>query len=294
MLELRSLTRRFGAVTALDDVSLAVRPGVLTGFIGANGAGKTTAMRIVVGVLAPDTGEVLWHGAPVGRADRRRFGYMPEERGLYPKMAVLDQLVFFARLHGIAGQGAERRARNLLEELGLGARAGEAVQKLSLGNQQRAQVAAALVHDPQLLVLDEPFSGLDPVAADVLAALLRRRAAAGVPVLFSSHQLDLVERLCDDIVIINRGRVIAAGHARDLRAQRAGARYRLQLGADAGWLRDEPGLRVLDVEGDQALVELPRLEDDQRLLIRALGHGPVHEFRRAIPTLAEIFREAVK
>jgi ABC-2 type transport system ATP-binding protein len=294
MLELRSLTRRFGAVTALDDVTFAVRPGVLTGFIGANGAGKTTAMRIVVGVLAADAGDVLWQGGPASRAERRRFGYMPEERGLYPKMTVLDQLVFFARLHGIAADAAEHRARDLLEELGLGQRAGEAVQKLSLGNQQRAQVGAALVHDPELLVLDEPFSGLDPVAVDVLAALLRRRAAAGVPVLFSSHQLDLVERLCDDIVIINRGRVIAAGAARDLRAQRAGARYRLQLGGDAGWLRDEPGVEVLDVDGEQALVELRRLEDDQRLLTRALVHGPVHEFRRAIPTLAEIFREAVK
>ena len=293
MLQLRALCRRFGPVPALDDVTFAVRPGVLTGFIGANGAGKTTAMRIVVGVLAPDSGDVLWDGAPVGSDQRRRFGYMPEERGLYPRMTVLDQLVFFARLHGIAPDAADRRARVLLDELRLGARAGDQVQKLSLGNQQRAQVGAALVHDPELLVLDEPFSGLDPVAVDVLAALLRRRAAAGVPVLFSSHQLDLVERLCDDIVIINRGRVLASGHARELRSQRAGARYRLQLGADAGWLRDEPGVRVLDVAGEAALVELLRVEDDQRLLTRALAHGPVHEFRRAIPTLAEIFREAV-
>ena len=294
MLELRSLTRRFGAVTALDDVGFAVRPGVLTGFIGANGAGKTTAMRIVVGVLAPDAGEVLWQGRPAGPDQRRRFGYMPEERGLYPRMTVLDQLVFFARLHGVPPGDAERRARDLLEELGLGPRAGEQLQKLSLGNQQRAQVAAALVHDPDLLVLDEPFSGLDPVAVDVMAALLRRRAAAGVPVLFSSHQLDLVERLCDDVVIIDHGRVLAAGAASDLRAQRAGARYRLTVGGDAGWLRDESGVRVLDVDGGTALVELPGIEDDQRLLTRALAHGPVHEFRRALPTLAEIFREAVK
>jgi len=294
MLELRSLTRRFGAVTALDAVGFAVRPGVLTGFIGANGAGKTTAMRIVVGVLAPDAGEVLWQGGPAGPDQRRRFGYMPEERGLYPKMTVLDQLVFFARLHGFRPDAAERRARDLLEELGLGPRAGEQLQKLSLGNQQRAQVAAALVHDPDLLVLDEPFSGLDPVAVDVMAALLRRRAAAGVPVLFSSHQLDLVERLCDDVVIINGGRVLAAGHANVLRAQRAGARYRVTLGDDAGWLRDESGVRVLDVEGNSALVELPGVEHDQRLLTTALAHGPVHEFRRALPTLAEIFREAVK
>src|SRR3954447_19552552 len=293
MLELRSLTRRFGPVLALDGVGFAVRPGVLTGFIGANGAGKTTAMRIVVGVLAPDSGDVLWNGAPVGPAERRRFGYMPEERGLYPKMAVLDQLVFFARLHGYGVRAAERRARELLDELGLGPRAGDPLEKLSLGNQQRAQVAAALVHEPELLILDEPFSGLDPVAVDVMAALLRRRAAAGVPVLFSSHQLDLVERLCDDVVIINGGRVHAAGHAAILREGRAGARFHLRLGGGAGWLRDEPGVRVLDVDGEAALVELPAVADDQRLLGAALAHGPVHEFRRALPTLAEIFREAV-
>jgi ABC-2 type transport system ATP-binding protein len=293
MLELRSLTRRFGAVPALDDVGFAVRPGVLTGFIGANGAGKTTAMRIVVGVLAADSGEVLWRGVPATAWDRRRFGYMPEERGLYPKMSVIDQLVFFARLHGFAPEAADRRARDLLDELGLGPRADDRLEKLSLGNQQRAQVAAALVHDPELLVLDEPFSGLDPVAVDVMAALLRRRAAAGVPVLFSSHQLDLVERLCDDVVIINGGRVRAAGHAADLREERAGARFHLRLGGDAGWLRDEPGVRVLDVAGRDALVELPGRADDQSLLTTALAHGPVHEFRRAVPTLAEIFREAV-
>jgi ABC-2 type transport system ATP-binding protein len=293
MLEVRSLTRRFGPVVALDDVGFAVRPGVLTGFIGANGAGKTTAMRIVVGVLAPDAGEVLWHGVPATPQARRRFGYMPEERGLYPKMTVLDQLVFFARLHGYAPDAAARRARELLDELGLGPRANDQLQKLSLGNQQRAQVAAALVHEPELLVLDEPFSGLDPVAVDVMAALLRRRAAAGVPVLFSSHQLDLVERLCDDIVIINAGRVHAAGHAADLRSRSAGVRFQLRLGGDAGWLRDEPGVRVLDVDGAEALVELPAVADDQRLLAAALARGPVHEFRRAVPTLAEIFREAV-
>jgi ABC-2 type transport system ATP-binding protein len=293
VLELRSLTRRFGPVLALDDVGFAVRPGVLTGFIGANGAGKTTTMRIVVGVLAQDSGEVLWQGAAATAKDRRHFGYMPEERGLYPKMAVLDQLVFFARLHGFTTEAAHRHARDLLDELGLGPHANDRLEKLSLGNQQRAQVAAALVHDPDLLVLDEPFSGLDPVAADAVAALLRHRAAAGVPVLFSSHQLELVERLCDDVVIINRGRIRVAGHAADLREQRAGARFHLRLGVDAGWLRDHPGVRVLDVAGARALVELPDVADDQRLLKAALAHGPVHEFQRALPTLAEIFREAV-
>jgi ABC-2 type transport system ATP-binding protein len=293
MLELHSLSRRFGPVLALDDVSFAVRPGVLTGFVGANGAGKTTTLRIVVGVLAPDGGEVRWNGTPVGLEERRRFGYMPEERGLYPKMPVLDQLVFFARLHGVSAASAQTRVMHLLDELGLGARARDPLEKLSLGNQQRAQVAAALVHEPDLLLLDEPFSGLDPVAVDVLATQLRRRAAAGVPVLFSSHQLDLVERLCDDVVIVDHGRVRAAGSAAELREQRAGARYHLRLGADAGWLRDEPGVRVLDVDGTAALVELDDRAHDQPLLRAALSRGPVHEFRRALPTLAEIFRETL-
>ncbi len=278
----------------MDGVSFAVRPGVLTGFIGANGAGKTTTMRIVLGVLGADEGQVCWRGSPAGPAQRRGFGYMPEERGLYPKMSVFDQLVFFARLHGVAPAAASRRARDLLEELGLAERGDQPVEKLSLGNQQRAQVAAALIHDPELLVLDEPFSGLDPVAVDVMAALLRRRAYGGVPVLFSSHQLDLVERLCDDVVIINGGRVVATGSSQELRRQRAGARYRLELGSDSGWLRDEPGVHVLDIDGPRALVELPDSGSDQHLLARALAHGPVHGFTRAVPTLAEIFREAVQ
>ncbi len=294
MLELRSATRWFGPVTALDAVSFGVRPGAVTGFIGANGAGKTTAMRIVMGVLAPHGGEVLWQDARVGAEQRRCFGYMPEERGLYPKMTVLDQLVFFARLRGITTNGARRRARDLLEELGLGERAGEQLQKLSLGNQQRAQVAAALVHGPDLLVLDEPFNGLDPTAVDVMAGLLQRRVSAGVAVLFSSHQLDLVERLCDDVVIINHGRIAAAGHADTLRAERAGTRFRLRVGGDTGWLHHEPDVTVLELAGTDALVELPCPDDDQRLLKTALDHGPVHEFRRALPTLAEIFKEAAR
>jgi len=294
MLELHEVSKRFGDLTAVDSVSFAVRPGVMTGFIGANGAGKTTTMRIVLGVLAADHGTLRWKGSELDADARRGFGYMPEERGLYPKMGVLDQLVFLARLHGISPDVARLRGGDLLTELGLGDRTATAVEKLSLGNQQRAQIAAALVHDPELLVLDEPFSGLDPVAVDVMAGMLRRRAAEGAAVLFSSHQLDLVERLCDDVVIIDAGRVVAAGPSATLREERAGARYRLTLGADPGWLRDEPGVTVLEVHGGRVLVELAEPADDQRLLHRALDHGPVRGFARAVPTLAEIFREAVR
>ena len=294
MLELIDVRRSFGETRALDDVSFTVRPGRLTGFIGANGAGKTTTMRIVLGVLAADGGDVRWRGARVTAEARRRFGYMPEERGLYPKMGIADQLVFFARLHGLTAAAAHRRVAELLAELGLAERAGDRLEKLSLGNAQRAQVAAALVHDPELLVLDEPFSGLDPIAVDTMAVMLRRRAADGVPVLFSSHQLDLVDRLCDDVVLIHSGRVVAAGSADELRAAHAPRRFRIELDADAGWLRERSDVRVLDVEGPRALVELAPDTDGRALLSAALERGAVVAFAPVVPSLSEIFREVTR
>jgi ABC-2 type transport system ATP-binding protein len=294
MLELSGISRSFDVRKVLDQVSFGVQPGRLTGFVGSNGAGKTTTMRIILGVLAPDAGTVLWQGLPATAATRRRFGYMPEERGLYPKMPILDQLVFLARLHGVSAPGAVRRARELLGRLGLGDRAGDRLDALSLGNQQRVQVAAALIHDPVLLVLDEPFSGLDPMAVDTMTGLLRDHAAGQVPVLFSSHQLDLVERICDDLVIIAEGGVVAAGTVEGLREQHSGARYRVVLGDDAGWLRDVPQLTVLDVDGPRALVDLPGRDQDQQLLNRALARGPVHEFTRVVPALADVYREVAR
>jgi ABC-2 type transport system ATP-binding protein len=187
MLDVRAISRRFGDRVALQDVSFSVGAGRLTGFVGANGAGKTTAMRVILGVLAADNGEVCWHGRPIGSAERRRFGYMPEERGLYPKMKVANQISYFARLHGMDERAAQRATDELLEQLSLAERAKDPVESLSLGNQQRAQIAAALVHDPIALILDEPFSGLDPLVVDSVVAVVRERARRGVPVLFSSH-----------------------------------------------------------------------------------------------------------
>ena len=234
MLELTGLRRTFGEVVALDDVSFVVPAGEIVGFVGPNGAGKTTAMRIALGVLTPDAGQVRWRGEPIDARVRRRSGYMPEERGLYPKMRVLDQLVYLARLHGLATADARRRALETLEVLGVAERRSDRVESLSLGNQQRVQLAAALVHEPDLLVLDEPFSGLDPVGVDVLSGVLRRQAANhGVPVVFSSHQLDLVERLCDRVVLIDHGRVVAQGTIDELRARRERRLFLVQVsGAD--------------------------------------------------------------
>ncbi|RZS91481.1 ABC-2 type transport system ATP-binding protein [Motilibacter rhizosphaerae] len=292
MLEIRSLRKAYGDTVALDDLSLTVRPGEVFGFVGQNGAGKTTTMRIVLGVLAADSGEVHWDGRPMDAAARLRTGYMPEERGLYPKMRVRDQLVYLARLHGSSAPDARRSTDELLAALGLEERADSRIEALSLGNQQRVQLAAALVHDPELLVLDEPFSGLDPVGVDALAATLRTRVDRGVPVLFSSHQLDLVERLCDSVGIVKAGRVVAEGSVGALRQQGRARRLRVRT-PDAAWAQGLPGVLVLSRDGDAQLLELADDVDDQTVLDAARRSGPVHEFAPVLPSLTELFREVV-
>jgi ABC-2 type transport system ATP-binding protein len=296
VLELIDLYRRFDDVVALDGVSFEVPEGSIVGFVGPNGAGKTTAMRIALGVLEADRGEVRWGGKPVDAIARRRFGYMPEERGLYPKMRVHDQLVYLARLHGLGRADAERRASEIVEVMGVRGRESDRVEGLSLGNQQRVQLAAALVHEPDALVLDEPFSGLDPVGVDVLAGVLRRQTEHhGVPVVFSSHQLELVERLCDAVVLIDHGRVVASGTIDELRASRARRLVRVEVpGASVGWYEGLPGVR-LDAEVPGGVVlELPGDLDEQRVLDLARGSGDVVHFSRVRPTLAELFREVVR
>ncbi|MEV0070034.1 MULTISPECIES: ABC transporter ATP-binding protein [unclassified Amycolatopsis] len=292
-LEIDAISKRYGRKLALDGVTFDVRPGELFGFVGSNGAGKTTTMRIALGVLAADSGEVRFAGEPVTHETRTRFGYMPEERGLYPKMKVLDQLVFLAELHGLSTNDAHRATELWLARLGLGERRKDEVQKLSLGNQQRVQLAAALVHDPDVLVLDEPFSGLDPIAVDVMSVVLREKAATGVPVVFSSHQLDLVERLCDRVGIIRDGRMVAVGTVEDL-TRGAGSRLVVTApGARPGWASTVPGARVVESSGATTVLELASSADDQAVLAAALATGPVTEFSRQRRSLTELFRDAV-
>lgn len=296
MLEVRRLKKRYGDKIALDDVSLSVGEGQMFGFVGANGAGKTTTMRIIMGVLSGDGGEVEWRGKPVGFETRRRFGYMPEERGLYAKMRVAEQITYFGRLGGMAPAAATSAADALIERLGLTERRDDDVDSLSLGNQQRVQLAVALIHDPELLVLDEPFSGLDPIAVDALAEVLAERTAKGVPVVFSSHQLDLVERLCDSVGIIKAGTMIAGGTVGDLRARESRKRLRIVVsGAEPGWADRLPGTVVAknaqDGSGRDEVVLMP--SDDQEALRVAAGAGRVEHFGWQEPSLAEIFREVV-
>lgn len=299
MLELDGVHKRFGDRVALDDLSFTVREATMTGFVGGNGAGKTTTMRIILGVLAADAGAVRLDGAAVTGADRRRFGYMPEERGLYPKMKVRDHLVYLARLHGWSRTAATRHAEELIEQLALTPHIDDPVQALSLGNQQRAQVAAALVHQPDILILDEPFSGLDPMAVDLVQQVLHDRAARGLPVLFSSHQLDIVERLCDDLVIISAGRIAAADSRDRLRERHAGQSWELVLDGPTAWVADAltaPG-RVLEsttLSDGAGRVVLEAPEDQRRrLLAAASDRAPVRSWRQLRPSLAEIFKEVV-
>ena len=298
MLGFANLTKRYGPVVALDGLTLDVPAGQLFGLLGPNGAGKSTAMKLVFGLLRPDGGEVRWNGKPVGQAERLRFGYLPEERGLYPKMRVRDQLRYFGRLHGLSAGEAAARGDRWLERLGVAERAKDRAEALSLGNQQRVQLAAALVHDPELLVLDEPFSGLDPVAVDALSAVLAERAAAGVAVVFSSHQLDLVEDLCDSVAIIHRGRLVLSGNVRDLK--RSSGRRCLNVviegtdgAVDGTWAAGVPGVSIDHAGPDGTSLLLQPDVDALAVLQRAAAVGRVVDFGLELPPLSQLFREAV-
>ncbi|WP_309616157.1 ATP-binding cassette domain-containing protein [Salinibacterium sp.] len=294
MLELHSINRSFGARQVLHDVSFTVEGGRMTGFVGRNGAGKTTTMRVILGVLGASSGTVTLNGSPVTPQQRTSFGYMPEERGLYPKMKVAEQIIYLGRLHGMPDAKARSNTAALLERLGLGERADDTVESLSLGNQQRAQIAAALVHDPDVLILDEPFSGLDPVAVEVVLTVLKDFAASGAPVLFSSHQLDIVERLCDDLIVIADGVIRATGSREGLRAQHSLPRFDLQLAGDAGWLRSEPGVTVVDFDGGFARFDVDTDATSQRVLEKALATGTVKRFSPVVPSLSQIFTEVIQ
>jgi ABC-2 type transport system ATP-binding protein len=295
MLQLIDLHKRFGSTVALDGLSMQVVPGRIHGFVGRNGAGKTTAMRIALRVLPADAGEVRWRDRTPSADEVRAFGAMPEERGLYAKMTARRQIVLFGRLSGMSRAEAAGSADRLLTDLGLEDRADEPAEALSLGNQQRVQLAVALVARPEVLVLDEPFSGLDPVGVDILARVLRGEVDRGAAVVFSSHQLDLVERLCDELTIVDAGRVVAAGTIQQLRAgRRAGRRLRVALdGGWTAWAESLDAARLVEVDDGEVVLELLPGGDDQAVLDAARAVGRVRHFAEDEPSLADLFREVV-
>lgn len=294
MLELDGLVRVFGEVRALDGLTFSVPPGRMFGFLGPNGSGKTTAMRAIFGLTSLQGGEVRWNGTPVSREITRRFGYLPEERGLYPAMAVRDQLLYLGRIRGLSAKAAAVATDSWLERLGLADRASSKVEQLSLGNQQRVQLAGSLLHEPQVVVLDEPFSGLDPVAVDVLSAELVRVAEAGATVLFSSHQLDLVEGLCDEVAIIDHGRLVASGSVDDLtRGPAPHLVVKVDGGFGTGWAERLEGVRVSEESGDTVRLDLAGGADPQRVLAAAQAAGPVTYFGFERLRLSEVFRQSL-
>jgi len=292
MLSITDIHKRFDDIVALDGASFSVDRGRILGFLGPNGAGKTTMMRVIFDLVRPDSGEVTWNGEPVDAQARLGFGYMPEERGLYPKMNVGDQLVHFARLSGLSRTEATEAVHHWLGVLGLGDRIDSKLEELSHGNQQRAQLAAALAPSPQLLVLDEPFAGLDPIGVESLSDTLRELASTGVTIVFSSHQLDLVEDVCEDVAIIAEGRIVLAGPLADIKADSTSRRLSITVDG-APWTPDLPGVEVVDKKGDAHCV-VPDDAPVAEILASAQQHGTVTSFAFEPPHLTDLFREAVR
>jgi ABC-2 type transport system ATP-binding protein len=296
------LVKRFGPVVALDGMDFRAEPGEIFGFLGANGSGKTTTIRIVLDLLRPDAGSTSWQGIPTAELPRRTWGYLPEERGLYGRMAVLDQLVFFAGLYGVERVDAQRIAREWLERLRIPDAASRRTDELSKGNQQKVQFIAAIVHDPDVLIMDEPFVGLDPVNTSILRAAFLELRERGKTLIFSTHQMETVEALCESIVIVDRGRVVIGGPVREVRRSSGRQVVRIALDGEGradgpdrlGWLSSFPGVRLSRPGADYAELTVPRDLDPEAILRAALERGErVTRFEIADPSLEEIFIELV-
>jgi ABC-2 type transport system ATP-binding protein len=294
-LVLDSLSKRFGTVQALDGISFTVEPGQVFGFLGANGAGKTTAMRIVLEILRADSGTVTWRGRPTHAVPRRTWGYLPEERGLYPRMKVLDQLVFFAALYGVPRRHAAREVRDWLERFRIPEYADRRAEELSKGNQQKVQFIAAILHDPEVLLMDEPFIGLDPVNVALLKEAFVEMQGRGKTLVLSTHQMEMVEELCEAIVIIDRGRIVVGGPVREVK--RASGRRVVRLGVTGDpalpWLVGD-GVRLVRTGEDYSELEVGPGRDPESILRDALARGEhVTRFEIADPSIEQIFIEHV-
>jgi len=294
-LDVCGLAKRYGDTVALDGVDLRVEPGHLLGFLGPNGSGKTTTMRAVMRLVELDGGVITLDGRPVGDAERRTMGYLPQERGLYARMRVHEQVAYFGRLAGLDRATADREATMWIDQVGLNDRRDDMVQVLSVGNQQRVQLAVALVHSPSLLILDEPFAGLDPVAVATLQTIITDRVAAGVAVLFSSHQLELVQDLCEEVSIIARGRTIAAGTVHDLRA--ASAERIVDIRFDdrtLEWMPERADVRPLRRSPGHTRFVVPAGTSPSAIVDAAAAIGTLGAVRYEPPSLDQVFIELVE
>jgi ABC-2 type transport system ATP-binding protein len=295
MLEVEHIRKDFGKVTAVRDVSFSIPDGATFGLIGPNGAGKTTTMRMILGILVADGGDVRWNGVRVDGAMRRKFGYLPEERGLYGRMHVREEIEYFGRLHGLPERDVKRRANEWIERLDLGVYAERPCGELSKGNQQKVQIACAAVHSPELLVLDEPFSGLDPVNAEILAGVLRSMQAAGTTLVLSSHQMFQLEQLCRAYCIVVGGETRIAGTLADLRKTIPTRIVRVAPPSDAvrRALETLPGARRVDSEEGTIDYEVPADTDIPSVLQRLVAADSITRFEAIEPSLRDVYLEAV-
>jgi ABC-2 type transport system ATP-binding protein len=293
---LTGVAKSFGAFQAIKDLSLEVREGALFGLLGANGAGKTTTMRMILDIFRPDYGQITWNGSDVRQVPRRHWGYLPEERGLYPKMRVDEQLLFLARLNGLSKQDAEKGLREWLERFQISANRKKRIEELSKGNQQKVQFLATILHDPTILVMDEPFSGLDPVNANVLKEAFVEMHRRGKTIIFSTHQLEQAEELCQDIVILNKGQSVVQGSVREVKSQQGRNVVRLKLDndAEANWLEQLAGVQVTRRREDYIEMRLQASFNPNLIVEAALQHGGlISRFELTEPSLTDIFIEKV-
>lgn len=295
-LTVEHVNKWFGSFQAINDLSLEVKEGVLFGFVGPNGAGKTTTMRLILDLLSPDSGQITWNGTSVRQVPRRSFGYLPEERGLYPKMEVQEHLLFLARLHGLSARDAENAIEEWLERFQIAAYSHKKIEALSKGNQQKVQFLAAVVHNPSLLIMDEPFSGLDPVNAALLKQALLEMRRRGKTMLFSTHQLEQVEELCEDMLLINKGRVVVQGGVQEIKRRQGHhvARLKLDNDPEAGWLDALDGVHVTARRQDYIEMRLQAHLNPNLIVEAALRHGgTISRFEVVEPSLTDIFIELV-
>lgn len=296
-LKIDSITKTFGQFTAVNNVSFEVQDGTIFGFLGTNGAGKTTTMRMILDIIRADRGEITWNGTATRDLDRARFGYLPEERGLYPKMEVEDQLQFIGQLYGASKQDVQTRIDDWLERLNITENRKKTVEQLSKGNQQKIQFLAAILHDPDILIMDEPYSGLDPVNAQQMKDGFRELVGEGKTLIFSTHQLNDAQELSSDVAIIHRGNLLISGSVDDVR-QSTGEHYlRFAVAGDKdlAWVEEVPNTHIVSRRADHVEIGVPNEDAARGILRLAIERDlPVTMFEIDYPSLNDVFLELVR